>query len=79
VRDLGHSSNDAAIVKAVISLAEALNLGVIAEGVETEAQQTFLTEHGCQHTQGFLRGHPMSAMEVAGFLTGLPGAVGLPA
>lgn len=79
VRDLGHSSNDAAIVKAVISLAEALNLGVIAEGVETEAQQAFLTEHGCQHTQGFLRGHPMSAMDVAGFLLGLRGSSGLPA
>jgi diguanylate cyclase (GGDEF)-like protein/PAS domain S-box-containing protein len=77
VRDLGHNSNDAAIVKAVISLAEALNLGVIAEGVETEDQQDFLTKHGCQHTQGFLRGHPMSTVEVAGFLAGLSGVAGV--
>ena len=68
IRDLCHSSNDAEIVKAVISLAAALNLGVIAEGVETEAQQTFLTDNGCQHTQGFLLGQPMSSVEVGYFL-----------
>ncbi len=69
VRDLGSNGNDAAIVKAVISLAEALNLGVIAEGVETLAQQDFLEAHGCSHTQGFLLGHPMSCSEVVSFLS----------
>lgn len=73
VRDLHTEGNDAAIVKAVISLAEALNLGVIAEGVETEAQQAFLTAHGCNHTQGFLLGHPMSGDEVETFLARLAG------
>lgn len=71
VRDLASDSNDAAIIKAVISLAEALNLGVIAEGVETEAQQDFLEAHGCNHTQGFLLGQPMSAAEVEAFLSAL--------
>ncbi|MRR09351.1 EAL domain-containing protein [bacterium] len=68
VRDLVHDSNDAAIVRAVISLARALNLGVVAEGVETADQQAFLLEHGCRETQGYLMGRPMAGREVAAYL-----------
>jgi len=54
VRDIVQSSNDAAIVTAVISMARALKLGVIAEGVETEEQLDFLKREQCETIQGFL-------------------------
>jgi diguanylate cyclase (GGDEF)-like protein len=52
-------SNDATIARAVISLAHGLGITVVAEGVETPAQQAFLIEEGCDHAQGFLLGRPM--------------------
>ncbi|MDK9724939.1 MAG: EAL domain-containing protein [Sterolibacteriaceae bacterium MAG5] len=72
VRDLAEDANDAAIVRAVISLAAALGLEVIAEGVETSHQQTLLLDYGCTHTQGFLLGRPMPGDEVPRFLDGYP-------
>jgi diguanylate cyclase (GGDEF)-like protein/PAS domain S-box-containing protein len=59
VRDVVHDADSAAIVKAVISLAHILNLRVIAEGVETEAQCDFLRENGCDEVQGYYFGRPM--------------------
>lgn len=53
------------IVRAIISLAESLNLGIIGEGVETAAQRDFLLESGCTQQQGFLFGRPSSASEIA--------------
>ncbi|WP_245471155.1 putative bifunctional diguanylate cyclase/phosphodiesterase [Bradyrhizobium genosp. SA-3] len=46
------------IVRAVLSLAHALNIPVIAEGVETEAQRAFLTREACEEMQGYLVGRP---------------------
>ncbi len=54
VRDLEEDANDAALIKAMIAMAKELELKVIAEGVETEAQRSFLVAHGCEVLQGFL-------------------------
>ncbi|WP_347316856.1 putative bifunctional diguanylate cyclase/phosphodiesterase, partial [Ralstonia pseudosolanacearum] len=64
VRDLAHDSEDAAIVSAVVALGQTLNLRIVAEGVETEAQQAFLTRLGCHALQGNLLGRPMTAQAV---------------
>jgi len=68
VRDIARSSNDAAIVTAVISMARALNLGVIAEGVETEEQLDFLKREQCETIQGFLYSRPVPAEEFGAVL-----------
>ena len=54
INDMLHDSNDTAITLAIISLAQNLGLKVIAEGVEDQAQLTFLTQHHCEYIQGFL-------------------------
>ncbi len=58
VRDLNSDPNDAAIVQTIISMGHILGLTVVAEGVETAAQQQFLVRNGCQIFQGFLFGEP---------------------
>jgi len=64
VKDLSGESDDATIVSAIVALAKTLNLKVVAEGVETEAQQAFLTELGCNMLQGYLLGKPVSAQAI---------------
>ena len=61
VKDLPGAEKDAAICNAVLDLAKHLNLSVVAEGVETEAQLAWLDELGCQYVQGYLTGKPMPA------------------
>jgi diguanylate cyclase (GGDEF)-like protein len=61
VRDLEQDSDDAAIVSAIVALGQALGLRIVAEGVETDNQQSFLTELGCDSLQGYLLGHPLPA------------------
>ncbi|WP_044874241.1 EAL domain-containing protein [Pseudomonas sp. LFM046] len=63
VRDLEHDSDDAAIISAIVALGQALDLRIVAEGVETESQQAFLTGLGCDLLQGFLFGKPVPANE----------------
>ena len=65
IQQLPHSTNDAAIVQAVISLGKALGLQVIAEGVETQEQVDFLEEHGCDAMQGYWIAPPLPANESA--------------
>ncbi|WP_236175904.1 putative bifunctional diguanylate cyclase/phosphodiesterase [Pseudomonas pseudonitroreducens] len=61
VRDLEQDSDDAAIVSAIVALGQALDLRIVAEGVETSGQQNFLTRLGCDSLQGFLLGKPVPA------------------
>jgi EAL domain-containing protein (putative c-di-GMP-specific phosphodiesterase class I) len=63
VRDLVHDGDDAAIISAIVALGQALNLRIVAEGVETRQQQDFLTDLGCNSLQGFLLGHPLPAKQ----------------
>ena len=65
VCELGTSPSDLAIVRAIIALAEAFDLGLVAEGVETEVAARTLLQHGCYRAQGFLLSRPLAggAME----------------
>jgi diguanylate cyclase (GGDEF)-like protein len=69
VRDLAFSTDDAAITIAIINMAKNLNLKVIAEGVETEAQLEFLRAHRCDELQGYFFSRPLPPAEL---LTRLP-------
>jgi predicted signal transduction protein with EAL and GGDEF domain len=60
VRDVPGDPEDEVIVSAIISLAHSLQLECIAEGVETVEQEEFLRKMGCDQTQGYLLGKPMS-------------------
>ena len=63
VRDITTDPDDATITQAVISMAHSLDLKVIAEGVETEAQLEFLERYGCDEVQGFLYSKPIPGDE----------------
>ena len=60
VRDLPENTSSLAIVRAILALAHSLDLEVIAEGVETEAQRDALRDSGCKHFQGYLFGKPIA-------------------
>ncbi|MCL2690472.1 MAG: EAL domain-containing protein [Chitinispirillia bacterium] len=63
VMDMIEDQSDAHIVKTIITLAHSLDLSVIAEGVEKEAQAQYLLENGCEKMQGYLFSPPVSAAE----------------
>jgi len=65
VLDLETSADARAVVDAVVKLAQALGLKVVAEGVETEAQNQILRSLGCDELQGYLFAKPMSAKALA--------------
>lgn len=64
VQDLPHDAADRAIVTTIVAMARHLNLALLAEGVETEAQRCFLLENGCPRGQGFLFSRPVPPEEV---------------
>ena len=59
VKDTPEDSNDTAIVRLILSMADHLGLRVVAEGVETREQADFLISHGCDALQGYLLARPM--------------------
>jgi EAL domain-containing protein (putative c-di-GMP-specific phosphodiesterase class I) len=68
VRDITQDPDDAAITTTVIAMAHAMELNVVAEGVETEAQLRFLHEHGCDEIQGYWLSPPLEAQRCLAFL-----------
>jgi EAL domain-containing protein (putative c-di-GMP-specific phosphodiesterase class I) len=64
VRDLAENEEDRAIATAIISMGKALSLTVVAEGVETAEQDTFLREGNCDELQGYLFSKPVPADEI---------------
>ena len=65
IRDVAVNPDDAAITTAIISMAKSLNLLVIAEGVENEAQMSFLRTHHCDEIQGYYFSKPLTVDAVA--------------
>jgi EAL domain-containing protein (putative c-di-GMP-specific phosphodiesterase class I) len=65
VRDVSDNSDDVAILPPMISMAHNLNLRVVAEGVETDAQREFLRAQGCDELQGYLISRPLAALPAA--------------
>jgi len=70
IRDIAVNPDDAAITTAIISMAKSLNLKVIAEGVEDEAQMSFLRAHHCDEIQGYYFSKPLAVDKVADKLRG---------
>lgn len=68
IRELGSDPGDLAIVRAIIALAEAFDLELVAEGVETEAAALTLLRQGCYRAQGFLLSRPVAAAAMEALL-----------
>ncbi len=68
LRGITTSAKDAALYRAIVSLGTALDLAIIAEGVETQAEWDFVKSAGVQVVQGYFSGKPMTASLVPGWL-----------
>jgi diguanylate cyclase (GGDEF)-like protein/PAS domain S-box-containing protein len=70
IRDVAVDADDAAIVRAIIAMGNALRLNVVAEGVETNEQHAYLVGNGCACFQGYLFGYPVPINEFEDGLIG---------
>jgi diguanylate cyclase (GGDEF)-like protein/PAS domain S-box-containing protein len=73
ITDVLTDTNDAVIARTIVGLANSMGLSVIAEGVEIEAQRSFLEDNGCHAYQGYLFGQPGAVELLRGSKPGLPG------
>jgi diguanylate cyclase (GGDEF)-like protein/PAS domain S-box-containing protein len=64
IQEVPNSESACELVKGIIALAHALRMNVVAEGVQTKQQATFLWEAGCNEAQGYLYGPPSAAQEI---------------
>lgn len=71
IGDITPGSEAATLTRAIVTLGQALGLTVVAEGVETAAQWTFLRDMGCHEFQGYLFSRPMPAEQVVRWLSGM--------
>ena len=67
VKDIPQNEDDMAIARAIVALGKSLDLGIIAEGIETEEQQDFLEGLGCDSAQGYFYSRPLAAELVVKF------------
>jgi EAL domain-containing protein (putative c-di-GMP-specific phosphodiesterase class I) len=67
VRDITSDATDAAMVRAILQMAEAFGMKTVAEGVETTEQLAFLQAHGCTYAQGYLFSQPMPYPEFSAY------------
>jgi diguanylate cyclase (GGDEF)-like protein/PAS domain S-box-containing protein len=74
VRDMNVDRNDAAIVRAIISMAQSLHLGIVAEGIETREHASQLLALGCSIGQGYFFSKPIAASETNELLRTMRGA-----
>jgi EAL domain-containing protein (putative c-di-GMP-specific phosphodiesterase class I) len=72
LKEVPQNPDHVAITSAIIALGHSLHLTVVAEGVESEAQLSFLRERGCDEAQGYLLGHPLPAEEFGTLLGSEP-------
>lgn len=68
VRGITSDKDDMAIVNAILAMSKALNILVVAEGVESEEQLQILSNAGCSKIQGYLIGHPVPPVEFIKYL-----------
>ncbi|ASJ52209.1 PAS domain S-box protein [Brevibacillus formosus] len=68
IRDIHHNQESQAIVKAIVTIAQSLNMNVIAEGIELHDQVAALKENGCDHGQGYLFSKPLPTDDFDQFL-----------
>jgi diguanylate cyclase (GGDEF)-like protein/PAS domain S-box-containing protein len=68
VQDISHSAPARALTSAMLHIGASLGMKVVAEGVETEAQRSFLAEHGCPLHQGYLYTHPLPPQALEAWL-----------
>ena len=65
------NEEDLSVIRTIIAMANSLGIAVVAEGVETESQRSFLEQHGCLNYQGFLFGKPVGAEDFMKLLAGI--------
>ena len=68
VREIERIDDNSPIIRAIIAIAAGLDLNVVAEGVETEVQASFLRKLGCRTMQGFLYGQPLPVERIEALL-----------